>query len=166
MAKIIIDPVTRIEGHLKIEAVTENREIKEARSIGTLFRGIELILQGRDPRDAQRYVQRICGVCPTSHSSGPTVVSKTERTVNPPALKGQPSNGIIRRCHIDSPEILMPGQPFRLCQMPAGSEITTCQNQPRTKGHKKPAAFLRKRRKPPTMRIINAELICKTKYNI
>ena len=73
MAKIIIDPVTRIEGHLKVEAVVESGVIKEARSTGTLFRGIELILKGRDPRDAQRYVQRICGVCPTSHSMAATL---------------------------------------------------------------------------------------------
>jgi len=53
--------------------VTENGEIKEARSTGTLFRGIEVILRGRDPRDAQRYVQRICGVCPTSHSMAATL---------------------------------------------------------------------------------------------
>lgn len=68
MAKIVIDPVTRIEGHLKIEAVVENGVVKEARSSGTLFRGFEIILRGRDPRDAQRITQRICGVCPTSHS--------------------------------------------------------------------------------------------------
>ena len=73
MGKIIINPVTRIEGHLKVEAVTEDGEIKEARSIGTMFRGIELILRDRDPRDAQRYVQRICGVCPTSHSMAATL---------------------------------------------------------------------------------------------
>ncbi|MFC1930055.1 nickel-dependent hydrogenase large subunit [Chloroflexota bacterium] len=73
MGKIVIDPITRIEGHLKIEAVTENGVIKEARSSGTLFRGIEIILRGRDPRDAQRYVQRICGVCPTSHSMAATL---------------------------------------------------------------------------------------------
>jgi len=73
LGTIIIDPVTRIEGHLKIEAVTENGEVKEARSSGTLFRGIEIILKGRDPRDAQRYVQRICGVCPTSHSTAATL---------------------------------------------------------------------------------------------
>ena len=69
MSKIIIDPVTRIEGHLKIEAVVEEGEVKEARSSGTLLRGIELILRGRDPRDAQRITQRICGVCPTSHAT-------------------------------------------------------------------------------------------------
>jgi hydrogenase large subunit len=73
LAKITIDPVTRIEGHLKIEAVTENGVVKETHSTGTLFRGIELILKGRDPRDAQRYVQRICGVCPTSHSMAATL---------------------------------------------------------------------------------------------
>ena len=68
MKKIVIDPVTRIEGHLKLAVFTENGVVKEAQSSGMLFRGIELILQGRDPRDAQRYTQRICGVCPTSHS--------------------------------------------------------------------------------------------------
>ncbi len=71
--KIIIDPITRIEGHLKIEAIVENGEIKDARSSGMLFRGIETILRGRDPRDAQRYTQRICGVCPTSHSTAATL---------------------------------------------------------------------------------------------
>jgi Ni,Fe-hydrogenase I large subunit len=69
VGKIIIDPITRIEGHLKVEAVVEDGEVKEARSSGTLFRGIELILKGRDPRDAQRITQRICGVCPTGHST-------------------------------------------------------------------------------------------------
>ncbi len=69
MGKITIDPVTRIEGHLKIEAVVENGEIKDARSSGTLFRGFELILKGRDPRDASQLTQRICGVCPQSHAT-------------------------------------------------------------------------------------------------
>jgi hydrogenase large subunit len=69
MAKIIIDPVTRIEGHLKIEAVTEDGVVKEARCSGMLFRGLEVILRGRDPRDAQRITQRICGVCPTAHAT-------------------------------------------------------------------------------------------------
>ncbi len=67
MSKIIIDPITRIEGHLKIETVVEGGVVKDARSTGNLFRGIELILRGRDPRDAQVITQRICGVCPQSH---------------------------------------------------------------------------------------------------
>jgi len=65
--KITIDPVTRIEGHLKIEATVENGVVKEAKSSGMLYRGFEEILIGRDPRDAARIMQRICGVCPTSH---------------------------------------------------------------------------------------------------
>ena len=62
MARIVIDPVTRIEGHLKIEAVVEGGVVKETKSSGMLFRGFELILKGRDPRDAQHLTQRICGV--------------------------------------------------------------------------------------------------------
>ncbi len=67
MTKIVIDPITRIEGHLKIETVVEDGVVKDARSTGNMFRGIELILRGRDPRDAQIITQRICGVCPQSH---------------------------------------------------------------------------------------------------
>ncbi|UNC92288.1 nickel-dependent hydrogenase large subunit [Candidatus Contubernalis alkaliaceticus] len=66
--KINIDPVTRIEGHLKIETIVEDGVVKEAKSSGMLFRGLELILKGRDPRDAQVITQRICGVCPTPHA--------------------------------------------------------------------------------------------------
>jgi len=73
LAKIIVDPMTRIEGHLKIEVTTENGVVKEAESSGVLFRGLEIMLRGRDPRDAQRYTQRICGVCPTSHSIASTL---------------------------------------------------------------------------------------------
>ena len=65
---IVIDPITRIEGHLKIEAVVDDGVVKEAKSSGMLWRGIEKILQGRDPLDAQRITQRICGVCPAGHS--------------------------------------------------------------------------------------------------
>ena len=70
--KIIIDPITRIEGHMKVEAVVDDGEVKDAQSSGTLFRGIELIMQGRDPRDAPRIAQRICGVCPATHSVAST----------------------------------------------------------------------------------------------
>lgn len=67
MSKITIDPVTRIEGHLKIEVTVDGGVITEAKSSGTMFRGFEIILQGRDPLDAPHYTQRICGVCPISH---------------------------------------------------------------------------------------------------
>ncbi len=73
MGKIVIDPITRIEGHLKIEAIVENGVVKEAKSSGMLFRGFEQILKNRDPRDAQRITQRICGVCPTAHATASTL---------------------------------------------------------------------------------------------
>jgi len=60
--KILVDPVTRIEGHLGIEVEVENGKVIDAKSSGTLFRGLEMILRGRDPRDAQHIMQRICGV--------------------------------------------------------------------------------------------------------
>lgn len=60
--KILVDPVTRIEGHLGIEVEVENGKVIDAKASGTLFRGLEMILRGRDPRDAQHIMQRICGV--------------------------------------------------------------------------------------------------------
>ncbi len=68
MSKIVIDPLTRIEGHLKIEVEIENGVVANAKSCGMLFRGMEVLLRGRDPFDAQFIVQRICGVCPTAHA--------------------------------------------------------------------------------------------------
>lgn len=68
-ATIAIDPVTRIEGHLKAEVVVEKGKVVDARLSGGMFRGFENILKGRDPRDATQLVQRLCGVCPTSHST-------------------------------------------------------------------------------------------------
>jgi Ni,Fe-hydrogenase I large subunit len=67
MGNIVIDPISRIEGHLKIEVVVENGVVKDAHSSGTLFRGFEMFLKGHNPTDAQHYTQRICGVCPVSH---------------------------------------------------------------------------------------------------
>jgi Ni,Fe-hydrogenase I large subunit len=68
MAHIVVDPVTRIEGHLRIEAEVDGGKVNDAWSSSTMFRGIELILQGRDPRDAWVFTQRICGVCTTVHA--------------------------------------------------------------------------------------------------
>ena len=61
--RVVIDPITRIEGHLRIEAQMNGGVIEEAYSSGTMVRGIEVILRGRDPRDAWAFAQRICGVC-------------------------------------------------------------------------------------------------------
>jgi len=64
---VTIDPLTRIEGHLAVEAVAEDGVITDAWVVSTLYRGIETILKGRAPEDAFYVTQRICGVCPTSH---------------------------------------------------------------------------------------------------
>jgi hydrogenase large subunit len=68
MARIVVDPVTRIEGHLRIEANLEGGKLTDAWSSGTMFRGIEMILKGRDPREAWIWAQRICGVCTMVHA--------------------------------------------------------------------------------------------------
>jgi hydrogenase large subunit len=68
MTYVVVDPVTRIEGHLRIEAEVDGGVVKDAWSSSTMFRGIELILKGRDPRDAWAFTQRICGVCTTVHA--------------------------------------------------------------------------------------------------
>ncbi len=66
--RIVVDPVTRIEGHLRIEAEVKDGKIVEAYSSGTMVRGLEIILKGRDPRDAWAIVERVCGVCTTVHA--------------------------------------------------------------------------------------------------
>ncbi|MBI5684481.1 MAG: nickel-dependent hydrogenase large subunit [Verrucomicrobia bacterium] len=67
-----IDPVTRLEGHMKVEVTIDTvrgrQQVVDAKAAGTLFRGFENILVGRDPRDAQHITERICGVCPISHA--------------------------------------------------------------------------------------------------
>lgn len=66
--RIVVDPITRIEGHLRMEADIENGVITDAFSTGTMIRGIEIIVKDRDPRDVWAYVGRVCGVCTSIHS--------------------------------------------------------------------------------------------------
>jgi hydrogenase large subunit len=67
--RVVVDPVTRIEGHLRVEVnVDENNVIRNAVSTGTMWRGIEVILKNRDPRDAWAFTERICGVCTGTHA--------------------------------------------------------------------------------------------------
>ncbi len=78
--RVVVDPITRIEGHLRIEAQMDGNTIAEAYSAGTMVRGIEIILKGRDPRDAWAYAQRICGVCTLVH--GMASVRSVESALN------------------------------------------------------------------------------------
>ncbi|MCR5846335.1 MAG: nickel-dependent hydrogenase large subunit [bacterium] len=68
MARSVIDPVSRIEGHLRVEMEVSGGKVTDAWVTGGLFRGMELILQNREPADAAMIAQRICGVCPISHA--------------------------------------------------------------------------------------------------
>ena len=74
--RVVIDPITRIEGHLRIELETSGSSITKAWSETTQVRGIEEIVAGRDPRDAWAFVQRICGVC-TSVDAIASIVAPT-----------------------------------------------------------------------------------------
>ena len=83
--KIIVDPITRIEGHLRVEVVVDdNNVVKEAYTGSTLWRGIETIVRGRDPRDAGFMTQRICGVCTFSHYRAGIVAVEDELGITPP----------------------------------------------------------------------------------
>lgn len=83
--RIVIDPMTRIEGHLKIEATIENKTVVEAKSEGTLYRGFEQILVGRNPLDAVQITQRFCGVCPIPHAIASAQALENAFGIMPPA---------------------------------------------------------------------------------
>ncbi len=85
--RIVVDPITRIEGHLRIEAEVKDGKIVDAYSSGTMVRGFEIILKGRDPRDAWAFTERACGVCTTVHAlaSVRTVEDALNITVPPNA---------------------------------------------------------------------------------
>jgi hydrogenase large subunit len=70
MKHVTVDPVTRIEGHLRVEVQVDEAtgKVQDALSSGTAWRGLELVMKDRDPRDAWAYIQRICGVCTTAHA--------------------------------------------------------------------------------------------------
>ena len=84
MAKVIVDPVTRIEGHLRVEAQVDGGAVTDAWSSGTMFRGMELIVQGRDPREAWIWTQRICGVCTTVHAIASVQAVEDALGITPP----------------------------------------------------------------------------------
>ena len=76
MARSIIDPITRIEGHMRVEMEVENGTVKQAWCSGGSFRGMEKVVEHRKPEDAAQIVQRICGVCPVSHSHSSTIAAE------------------------------------------------------------------------------------------
>jgi len=84
MPRLVIDPITRIGGHLRIEAAIANGAVGDAWSSGTMFRGMELILRGRDPRDGWQFAQRICGLCGTVHALASVRAVENALAINVP----------------------------------------------------------------------------------
>ena len=84
MSRMVVDPITRIEGHLRIEAQVDGGKITDAWSSVTMWRGLEKILQGRDPRDAWFFTQRICGVCTSSHALASVRAVEDALGITPP----------------------------------------------------------------------------------
>src|SRR5512144_2025425 len=82
--RIVVDPVTRIEGHLRIEARVDGGRVSEAWTSATMWRGLEKILVGRDPRDAWYFAQRICGVCTTVHALASVRAVEDALEITPP----------------------------------------------------------------------------------
>ena len=82
--RVVVDPVTRIEGHLRVEAQVDGGQVTEAWSSGTMWRGIEDILKGRDPREAWLFAQRICGVCTTVHALASVRAVEDALDIQPP----------------------------------------------------------------------------------
>jgi hydrogenase large subunit len=93
--EVKIGPITRVEGHLEVEATCETvsgtQQVIDARCSSTMFRGFERILVGRDPRDATHYTQRICGVCPVSHAMASSLALEDALQVSP-----RPNGRIMR----------------------------------------------------------------------
>src|SRR5689334_2523759 len=85
----IVDPVSRIEGHLKIQVtidtVNGKQQVTDAQATGTQFRGFETILKGRDPKDAAYITERICGVCPVSHGLAASLALESAAKVVAPS---------------------------------------------------------------------------------
>jgi len=100
---IVVDPLTRIEGHNRFTVTVSagNGTVTEANSSGTLFRGFENILSGRDPRDAPQITQRICGVCPTAHAMA------SVRAVDDALNVQVPLNGLMVRNIIHGSDTIM-----------------------------------------------------------
>lgn len=106
LLKAAIDPITRIEGHLGVEIEVDTvggvQQVVDARAMGTLFRGFEVILQGRDPRDAPIITSRICGVCPTAHAKVAALTLDHAFGITPPRAARVLRNLVEGACMLES----------------------------------------------------------------
>jgi Ni,Fe-hydrogenase I large subunit len=100
MSKVVIDPITRIEGHLRITCEVENGKVKDAWNTCTLFRGFEIFMKNIDPRDAWQFGQRICGVCPNPHALNAATAS--ERAMG---VAKVPPNAVLVRNMLEAAQL-------------------------------------------------------------
>jgi ferredoxin hydrogenase large subunit/hydrogenase large subunit len=98
---ITIDPITRIEGHLAFRVTVQGNRVQEAFCSGEMFRGFEVILQGRHPLDAQQITQRICGVCPISHGMASVLAQEQAYSIE------SPPNGVLLRNLVQAGNAMM-----------------------------------------------------------
>ncbi len=133
--RIVVDPVTRIEEHMRCEVnIDSNNVITNAVSTGTMWRGLEVILKGRDPRDAWAFVERICGVCTGTHALtsiravenalGIAIPDNANRSRSPGAFLSSACAGLGRcSCRPESrpaSDLRHRAKPFRMAAILAG----------------------------------------------
>ena len=98
--RITIDPITRIEGHLRIDVNIDGGKVSDSWASGTMFRGIETILQGRDPREAWLFSQWFCGVCTTVHA-----IASVRAVENATGIQVPPNAQYIRNLILIAPTL-------------------------------------------------------------
>ena len=108
MTSLVIDPITRLEGHLKMEVTLDsNNNVTEAKVAGNLFRGFENMLKNRPPKDAAFLTQRICGVCPISHAVASVKAVENAKGFHPNHQALLLRNLVLGANHLDSNILLL-----------------------------------------------------------
>lgn len=106
MTKVVIDPITRIEGHLRITVEVENGKVKDAWNTTTMFRGFEIFMETVDPRDTWHYAQRICGVCPNPHAINSATAAERAMGVSRVPDNARLVRNMLEACQIGYDSIL------------------------------------------------------------
>jgi Ni,Fe-hydrogenase I large subunit len=106
MTKVVIDPITRIEGHLRITCEVQNGKVVDAWNTTTLFRGFEIFMEGIDPRDTWHYAQRICGVCPNPHALNSAIAAERAMGVGSVPDNARLTREMLQACQLGYDSIL------------------------------------------------------------
>ncbi len=104
--KVVIDPVTRIEGHLRVTCVVEGGKVTDAWNTATMFRGFEIFMKNRDPRDCWHFASRICGVCPTPHAHASVLATEHAMGVDKVPDNARLFRNMVEASHVGYDHIL------------------------------------------------------------